>query len=91
MQFTVDPNHASLPGHFPGHPVVPGVVILNYVFDQLSAQHRIRGIRRLKFLQPVLPGQALRLELGPPGAAKLPFKVWRGDELVADGQALLDE
>ena len=90
MQFTIDADHPALPGHFPGHPVVPGVVILSYVFAALSElAPRIGGIRRLKFLQPVLPGQTLRLEVAKPEPERVGFKCWSGEVLMVEGQIAL--
>jgi 3-hydroxymyristoyl/3-hydroxydecanoyl-(acyl carrier protein) dehydratase len=92
MQFAVSADHPSLPGHFPGHPVVPGVVVLNHVFELLQQSvgaERIVGIKRLKFLQQVLPGQSLRLECGAQQSGKIVFRCWLGESLAVDGQALL--
>lgn len=97
MQFAIDPSHPALPGHFPGHPIVPGVVLLNHVFAALRAQPnapRIAGIRRLKFLRPVLPGDVVRLVIessNPPtaGTARVGFECWVGDAQVLSGVASL--
>jgi len=94
MQLTISADHPSLPGHFPGHPVVPGVVILSYVFATLSEQigpQKITGIKRLKFLQLVSPGQYLRVEIGVPQPGQLPFKCWLGETLALEGQVALAE
>ncbi len=91
MHFTIQPDHPALPGHFPGHPVVPGVVILSHIFD-LVAQNQpqaISGIRRLKFLQQVLPGQTLRLEIALPLEGRVAFKCWLNDAVAVEGQAAL--
>ena len=37
MQFVVAPDHPSLPGHFPGRPLVPGVVLLDRVLEAIEA------------------------------------------------------
>ena len=37
MPFAIDPAHPSLPGHFPGAPVVPGVLVLERVVAALIA------------------------------------------------------
>lgn len=64
-KLSIDAGHASLPGHFPGNPIVPGVVILNLVLETLQQQNpslEIDGIKKLKFMQPLMPGQEFKLE-----------------------------
>lgn len=57
-------NHPTLPGHFPGHPVVPGVVLLERVAAALRAW-RGEDVARIdaKFLQPLLPDADAVVEL----------------------------
>ncbi|HVD96124.1 MAG TPA: hydroxymyristoyl-ACP dehydratase [Candidatus Limnocylindria bacterium] len=53
-------NHPSLPGHFPGTPLVPGVVILDEILAALLEWHedcQLTGIRTVKFLVPLKPEQ----------------------------------
>tara|TARA_R100001143_G_scaffold56064_1_gene52470 strand:+ start:4979 stop:6559 length:1581 start_codon:yes stop_codon:yes gene_type:complete len=38
MRFSVPADHPALPGHFPGNPIVPGVVTLDHVLDVINAQ-----------------------------------------------------
>ena len=52
-------THPALPGHFPGHPIVPGVLLLDEVMAatlQLSGQEII-GLQQVKFLSPLLPDE----------------------------------
>jgi len=88
MQFVVPPDHPALPGHFPGRPVVPGVVVLDRVLDAIERNHGALGALRLpqvKFVQPLLPGETARIELE--GAApRWRFRVLRGDVLLATGE-----
>ena len=54
-------EHPSLPGHFPGRPVVPGVLILDRVRALLAAEFPLLRVQRLiqvKFLRPLLPEQS---------------------------------
>lgn len=39
MQFSVDADHPCLRGHFPGHPIVPGVLILDRVLEAIESAH----------------------------------------------------
>ena len=55
---TICADHPSLPGHFPGTPVVPGVVILDEILAALLEAHEqceLTGIRTAKFLVPLKP------------------------------------
>ena len=39
MQFSIPHDHPSLPGHFPGRPIVPGVVMLERVLEAIELTH----------------------------------------------------
>jgi 3-hydroxymyristoyl/3-hydroxydecanoyl-(acyl carrier protein) dehydratase len=95
MHFVVDPSHPSLPGHFPGAPVVPGVLVLERVVAAIEAAYGPLGALRLpqvKFLQPLLPGEqadVALVEVVPEGEApRWRFRVTRGDALVASGEVV---
>jgi len=89
VDFTISSDHPSLPGHFPGHPVVPGVVVLERVMEAVEATHG-RALERLrlpqvKFMQPLLPGQAARVELNGE-YPRWRFRVHHGERLLASGE-----
>lgn len=91
-------------GHFPGAPVMPGVLIveamaqagalllLREVPDRESKLVFFAGIDRARFRQPVFPGDDLRLELTVlsqrVNIAKMDGKAYVGDKLVAEAQLL---
>ena len=88
MQFVVEPTHPCLPGHFPGNPLVPGVVILDRVLDAIEAAHGPLATLRLpqvKFVQPLLPGEPATVVIEG-GAPRWKFRVLRDDVLLASGE-----
>jgi 3-hydroxymyristoyl/3-hydroxydecanoyl-(acyl carrier protein) dehydratase len=95
-RFVIAGDHPALPGHFPGRPIVPGVVVLDRVLEAIEAAHGPLGALRLpqvKFLRPLLPGEPAQVAIEPvqsaqPGAAALRwrFRVERAGELIASGE-----
>lgn len=78
-------DHPALPGHFPGNPVVPGVVLLRHVADALK-QWRNEPLARfeVKFLAPLLPGQDATIELRD-DTPRVRFAIRRGEDVLAKG------
>lgn len=84
--------HPALPGHFPGQPVVPGVVLLELAqaaVEDASGQ-RVAGVAMAKFLSPAGPDDALTLDfsLGD-GAAR--FDILAGERRIASGRFSLSQ
>ncbi len=68
---SIDAAHPALAGHFPGDPIVPGVVLLDEIVDAASTEIDPEQsldqftIRSAKFLRPVRPGDKLQITLTP--------------------------
>ena len=68
-------NEPFFPGHFPGRPIMPGVLIVEamaqtagvLIFNSLPKEERreavFLGIDNVRFRKPVIPGDQLRMEL----------------------------
>lgn len=70
---TIPADHPSLDGHFPGAPIVPAVVILDEVAAALAEWQKgsqLLGIRVVKFVQPLQPGQPFTICLAAALGAK---------------------
>lgn len=85
-------DHPAFAGHFPGRPVLPGVVLLAEVMEAVRcdpALHAVIGPRPIlsmaKFLAPVGPDSTLEITLQP-GPRGLAFEVGCGGLPVARGQ-----
>lgn len=80
--------------------MVPGVVFLSFILDEVKRQLpmvRVSGVRKLKFLQMLLPQQSFLVEFADPVNSSLRFKCWRGSQddrqsrqLLVDGNLQLD-
>ena len=90
MQFAIPHDHPSLPGHFPGRPVVPGVVLLDRVIEAIEATHGPLGAMRLpqvKFVQPLLPGEVASITIDG-DADRWRFRVTRDGAPIASGEVV---
>ena len=87
--WVVPAAHPAFPGHFPGHPIVPGVVLLDqairFAQSLLSAPVARWQIGVVKFQGPAGPSDTLvfSLERAPHGA--IAFTVTSGARAIATG------
>lgn len=86
----IDADHPSLPGHFPGNAVVPGVVLLDCVAQALERDGgaTIARIRAVKFLAPLLPRQDAALSIERDGA-RVRFRIECDGRPILSGEAEL--
>ncbi|MBR0567184.1 beta-hydroxyacyl-ACP dehydratase [Azoarcus sp. L1K30] len=65
----IAPAHPAFAGHFPGRPIVPGVVLLDEVARALTAALGLDRPRwqvgQVKFVRPVGPGESVVLRWKP--------------------------
>jgi 3-hydroxyacyl-[acyl-carrier-protein] dehydratase len=58
-------------GHFPGHPILPGIAHLalaqRALGEIMGREVALAAVRSLKLRRPVVPGEPLELRLGQPG------------------------
>ena len=91
--FAIGPDHPALPGHFPGSPVVPGVVLLDHVIDFVEQQAGgtafVSTVPWVKFLRPLLPGQMALLAIEPASTTEFRFSCRVGTERIAEGRMAL--
>jgi len=88
-------NEPFFQGHFPGFPIMPGVLIvealaqaggtllLSEIADRDAKLMLFTGIERAKFRKPVVPGDQLRLEME--------VLAWRSTAVKMQGRALVGE
>jgi len=86
--FTIAHDHPALPGHFPGNPIVPGVVLLDEIasaFEHLQPGATLTGLPTTKFLSPLRPGEACTVQFSPGRNGTIKFECVAGGRAVASG------
>ncbi len=97
VEFTVDPAHPAFAGHFPGQPILPGVVLLDEVMRVIEAVFAAEGTQAVaplidhytlalaKFHQPAGPGARLLIRLDRQPSGAIAFTVTQADRKIASG------
>jgi len=89
LPLSVAADHPAYAGHFPGQPILPGVVLLDEALHALAAQQGLEPavgqIKSAKFPSPVQPGQALCLTYAATAPGVFRFAVMADERLAASG------
>ena len=83
VSITTPLTHPCYEGHFPGSPVVPGVILLDLIVSEL-ARGAPRVISSVKFHRAVKPGEAFVLRFQSAGP-QVTFRCERDAVLLIEG------
>ena len=78
QEFFIPADHPSAAGHFPGHPIIPGALLLDAMVAAIG-QSNIT-INSTKFLLPIPHGTKLQLRWQ--GGPKYRFECRTGDDAL---------
>jgi len=82
-------DHPALEGHFPGRPIVPGVVLLSEALAVIESVTSCAPeewvVAHAKFLAPVAPGTPLTLVHEASASGAVRFEIRSAERCVASG------
>ena len=97
----IAPDHPAFAGHFPGAPIVPGVVLLDAAVHAAMQTLRpapsgkgetssvVCQVSSVKFLSPVGPGETLNISFATTASGSLRFDISSGGLKVVSGTLVL--
>lgn len=100
MPLPIAADHPAYAGHFPGRPILPGVVLLDAALHALAALLDMQDtpgipgsvqLKSAKFHSPVQPGEALSLHTTELPAGGFRFEIRCGDRGVASGAVVFSQ
>ena len=93
FETVIPPKLKYLDGHFPGAPIVPGVAQIVALGESPARQAwpdlgAAAGLRRVKFMEALRPGDTLRLTLTRRSPTEVATRIHRGEVECSKGTLL---
>jgi 3-hydroxymyristoyl/3-hydroxydecanoyl-(acyl carrier protein) dehydratase len=89
IDLVIAKDHPAFAGHFPGMPVVPGVVLLDEALHAIGKELGIElaacEIRSLKFLSPLSPGEPACVLHETTDSGSIRFEIVSDERKIASG------
>lgn len=88
--FSIPAQHPMFIGHFPGHPIVPGVILIDeiiHILESESTQSMTTGyhIAMTKFYSPVSPGEIMTICVDSGTDGRTTFEIHANNRRIAAG------
>ena len=86
--WSLPPDHPVFAGHFPGTPIIPGVMLLDAVLHSMAASGIVVdgcAIDSVKFLSPACPGESLDIHHARTPGGSIRFELMNGSRRIATG------
>lgn len=95
LSFAVPAGHEAFAGHFPGHPILPGVVQVDWAMRLAAQQLKLGNVYahevQIKFRDTITPDQPLELHLEYIAAKhQLRFTYSSGEQMKSTGKIRLE-
>ena len=92
FEFFIAKDHPCLPGHFPGDPIVPGVVILDEILQAIKNKNfniKVRGFSSVKFSATLSPEQKVKVRFDD-NKKGVNFECSTATTIIASGTIVMD-
>jgi 3-hydroxymyristoyl/3-hydroxydecanoyl-(acyl carrier protein) dehydratase len=94
IRLRLEPDSPVLAGHFPGHPILPGIAHLGLALDAARALEEraltLAALRGVRFRRPVRPGDVVDLVVArgaAPGDVR--FELRSAEEVASSGTLIV--
>jgi 3-hydroxyacyl-[acyl-carrier-protein] dehydratase len=81
-------EHPALEGHFPGRPLMPGVLLLDAIVRAAQSRFAVAELSfvpRAKFLRPIAGGAEVTIRLRLSAPRRIAYEARVGTEIVSAG------